>query len=70
MTLTKEILVSAFTGANGYSWNQAAVLVEPLIDTIKSKLAAGEDGRTSGSGKLYVKEKRGGGGEILRLERT
>ena len=58
MTLTKDHLVSALTEANGYPRNQAADLVETLLELIKSELASGEDVLISGFGKFCVREKR------------
>jgi integration host factor subunit alpha len=58
MTLNKEHIISAVAESNGYPRNQAAELVESLIELIKSKLASGEDVLISGFGKFCVKEKR------------
>ena len=57
MALTKEHLISLVAEANGYHRNQAAELVETLLELIKSELATGEDVLVSGFGKFCVKEK-------------
>ena len=58
MTLTKGAIVQAVAKANGYQRNQAADLVETIINIIKSKLASGEDVLITGFGKFCVKKKR------------
>ena len=58
MTLTKVAIVQAVAKANGYQRNQAADLVETIINIIKSKLASGEDVLITGFGKFCVKKKR------------
>lgn len=57
-TLTKKDLVDTIAEANGYQQNQAAELVETLLELIKSELVSGEDVLISGFGKFCVKEKR------------
>lgn len=58
MTTTKSDLINAVAEANGFLRNKSAEIVETLIDSIKTKLAAGEDVLISGFGKFCVKKKR------------
>jgi integration host factor subunit alpha len=57
MSLTKDDLVRAIAEDSGFPVKQSAVLVETLLELIKSKLASGEDVLISGFGKFCVKEK-------------
>jgi integration host factor subunit alpha len=58
MTLTKDAIVSAVAGANGYFRNQAVDLVETLLELIKSGLISGEDVLISKFGKFCIRKKR------------
>ena len=58
MTTTKSDLIQAVAEANGFPLNKSAEIVEALIDSIKTKLTAGEDVLISGFGKFCVKKKR------------
>ncbi len=57
MSLTKDDLVRGIAEDSGFPVKQSAVLVETLLELIKSKLASGEDVLISGFGKFCVKEK-------------
>ena len=58
MALTKNDLVKALAKENGYPVNQTIEIVETMLETIKSKLASGEDVLISGFGKFCVKHKK------------
>jgi integration host factor subunit alpha len=58
VTLTKDAIISAVAGANGYSRIQAVEIVEALLELIKSELVSGEDVLISGFGKFCIKKKR------------
>ncbi len=58
MALTKADIVEAVQTELGFPKHQSAELVENLLETIKSKLASGEDVLVSGFGKFCVNEKR------------
>jgi integration host factor subunit alpha len=58
MTLTKADIVEAVQSEIGFTRHQSIELVESLLETIKSKLASGEDVLVSGFGKLCVHQKR------------
>jgi integration host factor subunit alpha len=57
MTLTKADIVEAVQTEIGLTRNQSIGIVESLIETIKSKLASGEDVLVSGFGKFCVHQK-------------
>jgi integration host factor subunit alpha len=58
MALTKADVVDAVQTGVGFTRRQSIELVETLLETIKSKLASGEDVLVSGFGKFCVNEKR------------
>ena len=58
MALTKADIVEAVQTEIGFTRHQSVNIVENLLETIKSKLASGEDILVSGFGKLCVNEKR------------
>ena len=58
MSLTKDDIVKALAKENGYHLNQAAELIETLLELIKSELSSGKDVLISGFGKFCAKEKR------------
>ena len=58
MALTKADIVEAVQTEIGFTKHQSAELVESLLETIKSKLASGEDVLVSGFGKFCVQKKR------------
>jgi integration host factor subunit alpha len=57
MTLTKADIVEAVQTEIGFTRHQSLSIVESLLETIKSKLASGEDVLVSGFGKFCVQEK-------------
>ena len=57
MTLTKADIVETVAKQNGYTINRSFVLIEILLEIIKSSLESGEDVLISGFGKFRVKEK-------------
>ena len=70
MTLTKSHLIDAIAEQNGFTRKKSTETVEIIIETIKSKLASGEDVLISGFGKFCVREKqerRSGNHKILRV---
>jgi integration host factor subunit alpha len=58
MALTKADIVEAVQTEVGFTRHQSIELVESLLETIKSKLASGEDVLVSGFGKFCVNERR------------
>ena len=58
MALTKADIVEAVQTEIGFTRHQSISVVENLLETIKSKLASGEDVLVSGFGKFCVNEKR------------
>lgn len=58
MALTKADIVQTVQTEIGLTRNQSTNIVETLLETIKSKLASGEDVLVSGFGKFCVNEKR------------
>ena len=58
MTLTKADIVEAVQTEIGFTRHQSISIVENLLETIKSKLASGEDVLVSGFGKFCVHQKR------------
>jgi integration host factor subunit alpha len=58
MALTKADIVEAVQTEVGFARHQSIELVESLLETIKSKLASGEDVLVSGFGKFCVNERR------------
>ncbi len=58
MALTKADIVEAVQTEIGFTRHQSISIVENLLETIKSKLASGEDVLVSGFGKFCVNEKR------------
>ena len=58
MALTKADIVEAVQAEIGFTRHQSISTVENLLETIKSKLASGEDVLVSGFGKFCVNEKR------------
>ena len=58
MALTKADIVEAVQSEIGFTRHQSISIVENLLETIKSKLASGEDVLVSGFGKFCVNEKR------------
>jgi integration host factor subunit alpha len=57
MALTKADIVEAMQSDMGFTRHQSTELVESLLETIKSKLASGEDVLVSGFGKFCVQDK-------------
>jgi integration host factor subunit alpha len=57
MTLTKAGIAQKVANDCGFMKNEAAELVEKLLDIMKKKLIAGEDVMISGFGKWTVKSK-------------
>ena len=58
MALTKADIVEAIQKETGFTRHQSIELIETLLETIKSKLASGEDVLVTGFGKFNVNEKR------------
>ena len=58
MALTKADIVEAVQTEIGFTRHQSISIVENLLETIKSKLASGENVLVSGFGKFCVNEKR------------
>jgi len=58
MTLTKEHIAKKIADDCGFMKNEAAEIVEKLVDIMKIKLIAGEDVMISGFGKWHVRSKR------------
>jgi integration host factor subunit alpha len=58
MTLTKADIIESVQSELGFTKHQSTNIVESLLETIKSKLASGEDVLVSGFGKFNVNEKR------------
>ena len=57
MTLTKEDLTNSIYNRCGLSKNKSTILVESLLELMKSTLESGEDLLISGFGKFYVQNK-------------
>jgi len=57
MTLTKAHIVDAISDQIGYTKHQSSVMIETLLELIKSSLESGEDVLISRFGKFCVKEK-------------
>ena len=58
MALTKADIIESVNQQLGFPQKKSAEVVEQLIETIKSNLAAGEDVLVSGFGKFCVNEKK------------
>jgi integration host factor subunit alpha len=58
MTLTKARLVDSLFNKTDISMQEAAAIVESVLEIIKQTLASGEDVMISGFGKFIVKEKK------------
>ena len=58
MALTKADIVEAVQMEIGLTRHQSIEFVESLLETIKSKLASGEDVLVSGFGRFCVHQKR------------
>ena len=58
MTLTKAQIVEKTAEQNGFPKNQAAKIIEILLELIKTNLESGKDVMISGFGKFCVKEKK------------
>ena len=58
MTLTKAHIAKKIADDCGFIQGEAIEILEKLLGTMKSKLAAGEDIMLSGFGKFSVKSKR------------
>ena len=58
MTLTKAHIAQKVANDCGFMRNEAAEVVEKLLDIMKKKLIAGEDVMISGFGKWHVRSKR------------
>ena len=58
MTLTKAHIVDTISDQIGYTKHQSSVMIETLLELIKSSLASGDDVLISNFGKFCVKEKR------------
>jgi len=57
MTLTKSDLKESIHKSHGLSRKKSTVLVETILEIIKSELESGEDFMISGFGKFCVKNK-------------
>ena len=57
MTLTKDRLIESIA-RTGTTKEEAAQVVETMLETIKSTLESGEDVLISGFGKFSIKEKK------------
>lgn len=57
MALTKENIVESLCNQRGFSKKKSAILVESLLELMKSTLEDGEDVLISGFGKFSVREK-------------
>jgi integration host factor subunit alpha len=58
MTLTKANIAQKVADHCGFMRNEAAEVLEKLLDIMKKKLVAGEDIMISGFGRWEVKSKR------------
>ena len=58
MTLTKDRIMELMRAKSQISAQEAKVLVETVIESIKAKLEEGEEVKVSGFGKWVVREKR------------
>ena len=58
MTLTKDILIEQIRQKLNCPVKEAKVILETMLEEIKSKLAEGKDVKISGFGKWSVKEKK------------
>ena len=58
MALTKANIVETLQAEIGLTRHQSISIVESLLETIKSKLASGEDVLVSGFGRFCVHQKR------------
>ena len=59
MTLTKAHIAQKIADDCGFLKGEATEVFEKLLEIIKKKLIAGEDGMISGFGKWNVKSKQG-----------
>ena len=57
MTLTKENLIDSIYNQCGHSKNKSVEIIETVLETMKSNLAAGEDVMITGFGKFSLKNK-------------
>jgi integration host factor subunit alpha len=58
MAMTKKDIVDQIQKELGFFNNRSVVIIESLIEVIKSTLASGEDVMISGFGKFCVKRKK------------
>jgi integration host factor subunit alpha len=58
MTLTKDRIIDLIKDRSNISSQEAKVMVEALIESIKTKLEQGEEVKISGFGKWIVREKK------------
>lgn len=58
MTLTKDRIIETMKNKSQISSQDAKLLVETVIESIKSKLEQGEEVKISGFGKWVVREKK------------
>ena len=58
VTVTKVGLARSIAAELGFPKNQAAKLVETIVELIKARLISGEDVLVTGFGKFCVKSKR------------
>ena len=58
MALTKASIIESIHGSLGFPKKNCAVLVDTLLEVIKSQLTDGEDVLISGFGKFCVKDKK------------
>ena len=58
MTLTKAHIVDAISDQIGYPKNHSSVMIETLLELIKSSLESGDDVLISMFGKFCVKHKK------------
>ncbi len=58
MALTKASIIESIHGKLGFPKKNCAVLVDTLLEVMKSQLTDGEDVLISGFGKFCVKDKK------------
>lgn len=57
MALTKDHIVESLYNQCGFSKKKSTILIESLLELVKSTLESGEDVLISGFGKFSVREK-------------
>ncbi len=66
MALTKDKLITHLQTQMGISMQESQQKVEGLLEIMKDTLAQGDELLISGFGKFSVRQKKSGGGEILK----